>query len=118
MTEPNKQWIENCAGAIYTYWKRFGAIGMMESKYIILDYAQPVMDELAEAKEEIKTLTLESTSETCRRVHLQNCHVCEDMRCGDNTSPMKKEIKQLRFSRIQNLAEIVALRHDLEETDE
>lgn len=37
-----------------------------------------------------------SPSEYCRKYQVQKCHVCDDPTCGDNQSPLKKEIDRLR----------------------
>lgn len=60
--------------------------------------------DLAMFVQETRQLQFESKSQQCRRTHLQNCHICEDVRCCDNTSEAKIEITRLR----SELAELKA----------
>ena len=38
----------------------------------------------------------ELVSEVCRRTSVQACHLCEDMTCGDNTTPAARECRGRR----------------------
>jgi hypothetical protein len=42
----------------------------------------------------LKGLLELSTSDLCRKVHIQKCHVCEDSKCCDNTNPILKRHDQ------------------------
>lgn len=35
-------------------------------------------------------------SQICRTYHVQMCHVCDDVDCGDNTSPLKATVTRQR----------------------
>lgn len=64
-----------------------------------MPYTPNIKDLLAENEtlrkkyESIKAINLNlmamSVSERCSRYHLQCCHVCENLNCGDNTSKFK-----------------------------
>ena len=41
-------------------------------------------------------------SEMCNKHHIQNCHCCERMDCGDNTSEAKKRIAELEAASNNN----------------
>jgi hypothetical protein len=34
-----------------------------------------------------------SVSEYCRKYCVQKCHVCDDLTCGDNQSPLKQQLR-------------------------
>jgi hypothetical protein len=50
-------------------------------------------------REEIRELTMMSPSEICGKYHIQNCHVCENDACCDNTNPaisaLRKRVGEL-----------------------
>jgi len=45
--------------------------------------------------DECAKLSTESTSQTCRRQHIQLCFMCEDIDCCDNMSPLKARFQAL-----------------------
>jgi hypothetical protein len=57
--------------------------------------------QLAAAKSEIAVFQMESMSNRCRRLNIQNCQFCEDIDCGDNLSDAKVRISGLQ-SQIEN----------------
>jgi len=66
--------------------------------------------------DECAKLSTESTSETCRRQHIQLCFKCKDIDCCDNMSPMKERLRGLDaldadHSRLYR--ENIWLRHEL-----
>lgn len=55
-------------------------------------------EQIAELKEKAEQFLLDnalSPSEYCRKYNFQNCHVCDDIDCCDNTSPAKEKIRSL-----------------------
>jgi predicted membrane protein len=50
----------------------------------------------AELKEQLRAAITKAPSEICREYHLQNCHICDQIDCGDNMSPARKEIDRLK----------------------
>lgn len=61
--------------------------------------------QLAQRDERIKWLEAaygSSPSEVCRTHHVQNCHYCDDLGCGDNTSEAARRIAALE-ARIKEL---------------
>jgi hypothetical protein len=44
----------------------------------------------------LKQEQLSTTSERCRRIHLQACHVCEEIGCHHNTSAARATIDDLQ----------------------
>jgi len=57
---------------------------------------EPPVCDCERLKAEIARLAVETPSQTCRRRGWQRCSFCEDLTCGDNTSPAKAEIERLR----------------------
>ena len=53
-------------------------------------------DNLADSKREIAVFQMESMSNRCARLHIQNCQFCEDLDCGDNMSEYKVRISGLQ----------------------
>jgi|GEM_PF-7034796 len=53
------------------------------------------IDAQAERIAELKRMTSVPSSILCREYHIQNCHVCDDIKCGDNRSPAKQRIAEL-----------------------
>ena len=56
-----------------------------------------------------------SPSEICRKYLLQNCHYCEDPTCGDNISPLKQSVRQLKDEINKLKAEVCNLNNMIEE---
>jgi len=46
-------------------------------------------------EERLKTFAPLLPSEMCSKHHVQNCHICDRLDCGDNTSEAKKRIAEL-----------------------
>ena len=44
------------------------------------------------AKQEIVDDLFLAPSEICKKYNIQNCHFCDDIDCGDNTSEARKII--------------------------
>jgi hypothetical protein len=63
---------------------------------LIRDAVDALEADLAATKKELelsKRYIMQGTRRTCREIHFQNCSVCEDVECGDNTSPGIKQLK-------------------------
>lgn len=63
---------------------------------------------LVEEVERLKATKWLSPYEHCHEEKVQNCHICEDMDCGDNRSPAKRLLTQQKD-------EIDALKHQIDD---
>ena len=60
--------------------------------------------EREQARAEAAKLVNESPSQRCRRLSVQDCHICEDMNCGDNLSAAANRIRELESAIRSSLA--------------
>jgi len=51
--------------------------------------------EIAEMRQRLKVAEGETISARCHRIRYQCCDFCEDLNCGDNTSPAARRVRRL-----------------------
>lgn len=80
-----------------------------------VEFARDLERELAtltKRYEALHRMSFMSASELCRTHHIQKCDSCDDLACGDNTSPAKRDLAALTTDR-----DTWRLAHDLLEAD-
>jgi len=70
-------------------------------------------EERAHMREELMFSSYEEpdVARICRKTLVQNCHLCNDVDCGDNSSPLKTKL-----NKVENNLRVV-LRYVIEESD-
>jgi len=65
------------------------------SQYRRLVAQGAIADDIADLRRQLNEAMLLSPAEKCRKFSIKNCHVCENIDCGDNFSPAVKRIREL-----------------------
>jgi len=71
-----------------------GAVGLGLTVGAIVSACMILLDRASNRKKSARCFL--SPSEICHRFHEQGCDYCEDLCCGDNTSPASKLLRAAR----------------------